>query len=531
MSTQTPDAESSKSSTPAYGPDWVGLDLERLWAERSKWFTVERARRNSLAIEKQRVAAEDAVLLRDFMLENADDHVLEASSPSCGETMRSPHTPPKALVGQMQVDNLRCFAGPHQVQLRPLTLIYGPNAAGKSTIIKGLDMLFRAIDASRHNAFEAWPATFPNGNMNSLLTYSEPDCDDPESVSWRQNLKLGASFPTSSGSKGQVGLSFAPHHHGPTGTVTTELGLADDFELSKKEFIPMEDDHPESSTAESFGNDPSTRFIVRERLPGRDWETRSEYQDPFLFSSDNRELQAHLFSMAYRYWHLGAHRGSPESNYALAEGPFSIEKRQLGLSNDYRSPGINGFGRYEVLNHSLLQMEVPYEFIPDFTSLDTKTPLGANAIMHPDIKWILRDTRTGAAVELDRIGYGVSQLLPILDVCANASNQIICIEEPELHLHPRLQARLANVLVDSVLSRGNQLIVETHSESILLRVRRLIRLGMISASDVALLYVSNTEGGGARVSRLELGDSGELLDPWPTGFFDDTLDDVLGGWE
>jgi len=122
----------------------------------------------------------------------------------------------------------------------------------------------------------------------------------------------------------------------------------------------------------------------------------------------------------------------------------------------------------------------------------------------------------------------VSQLLPVVDVSVHAERQIICVEEPELHLHPRLQARLGNLFATAVIRGRNQVIIETHSESILLRLRRLIRNGKLRADDVAVLYVDNVDEAGATARRLRIGERGELLDPWPTGFFDDGLADILG---
>jgi predicted ATPase len=141
--------------------------------------------------------------------------------------------------------------------------------------------------------------------------------------------------------------------------------------------------------------------------------------------------------------------------------------------------------------------------------------------------WELTDTRSGVRVRLEDVGYGVGQLLPIIDYCTRDGNQVICIEQPELHLHPRLQGNLGDLFVDSV-ARGNQVIAETHSENILLRVQRLVRQRRLAPEQVRVLYVDNTPDEGATVRRLDLGTDGDLLSPWPTGFFDDRLDDILG---
>lgn len=107
---------------------------------------------------------------------------------------------------------------------------------------------------------------------------------------------------------------------------------------------------------------------------------------------------------------------------------------------------------------------------------------------------------------------------------------MILVEQPETHLHPRLQARLADLFIDStsVAGRGNQLIVETHSEHVLLRVQRRIREGSLTSDDVAVIYVDQDESGVATVQRLRLDGDGDFLDEWPSGFFDDRLDELLG---
>jgi len=120
----------------------------------------------------------------------------------------------------------------------------------------------------------------------------------------------------------------------------------------------------------------------------------------------------------------------------------------------------------------------------------------------------------------------VSQVLPIITECVGSTRDVICIEQPELHLHPRLAGNLAELLVETVAG-GSQVIAETHSENILLRVQRLVRQGAIQPDDVAIIYVDNGPSG-ASARRLRLDSRGGLLDPWPTGFFDNRLRDVLG---
>ena len=76
------------------------------------------------------------------------------------------------------------------------------------------------------------------------------------------------------------------------------------------------------------------------------------------------------------------------------------------------------------------------------------------------------------SVSLADVGYGISQVLPIVITSVLSKNTIITIEQPELHLHPKLQANLADLFIKSASTRNNNFILETHSEHIILRLKR-----------------------------------------------------------
>ena len=84
---------------------------------------------------------------------------------------------------------------------------------------------------------------------------------------------------------------------------------------------------------------------------------------------------------------------------------------------------------------------------------------------------ILTDNQ-GMSVSLADVGYGISQVLPIVITSVLSKNTIITIEQPELHLHPKLQANLADLFIKSASTRNNNFILETHSEHIILRLKR-----------------------------------------------------------
>jgi len=150
---------------------------------------------------------------------------------------------------------------------------------------------------------------------------------------------------------------------------------------------------------------------------------------------------------------------------------------------------------------------------------------------------IMTDLRSGTPVSHRDVGIGVSQVLPVLVSAYAASNQLIAIEQPEIHVHPKLQAELGDVFIESALGdRHNTFMLETHSEHLLLRIMKRMRqtfdkqlptdVHPIGAHDVMVLYVE-PDGSRSIVREMPLNDRGELVKAWPGGFFEEGLQEVF----
>jgi predicted ATPase len=128
------------------------------------------------------------------------------------------------------------------------------------------------------------------------------------------------------------------------------------------------------------------------------------------------------------------------------------------------------------------------------------------------------------------VGIGISQVVPVIVTALDGAGRFVAIEQPELHLHPKLQAELADLFIEAAKGQaGHVVLLETHSELIPLRIMRRIRetfeqkrherLGL-TEDDVAIYYVEPFNGTTV-VTRLNLSERGQLLDPWPEGFFEE----------
>jgi hypothetical protein len=149
----------------------------------------------------------------------------------------------------------------------------------------------------------------------------------------------------------------------------------------------------------------------------------------------------------------------------------------------------------------------------------------------------LKDKDKGTTVSLQDVGVGVSQVLPVIINAFGKQNEFIAIEQPEIHIHPALQAELGDLFIESALGENkNTFLLETHSEHLILRLLRRIRETAegdmedwpedlrkacpdgIRPEDVAVLYVEPGEEG-ARVIELPITPDGDFSRPWPGGFF------------
>lgn len=133
----------------------------------------------------------------------------------------------------------------------------------------------------------------------------------------------------------------------------------------------------------------------------------------------------------------------------------------------------------------------------------------------------------GSSVDtaLTDVGFGVSQVLPALVLLYYVpKGATVLLEQPEIHLHPKVQSGLADVMLRVAQTRNVQIIVESHSEHLMRRLQRRVAERTVSSDDVKLYFVS-AEKGTASISDLHLNEFGEI-ENWPKDFFGDEMAEI-----
>jgi predicted ATPase len=139
---------------------------------------------------------------------------------------------------------------------------------------------------------------------------------------------------------------------------------------------------------------------------------------------------------------------------------------------------------------------------------------------------LVQQSPKAAWVPLTDVGFGVSQVLPVLVLCFSApEGSTLILEQPEIHLHPKVQAGLADVFIDAIRTNKIQIIVESHSEHFLQRLMRRVAEETVDPRDTAMYFCDNPNGG-SQIRRLEVDIFGNIRN-WPQGFFGDPLSESL----
>lgn len=126
---------------------------------------------------------------------------------------------------------------------------------------------------------------------------------------------------------------------------------------------------------------------------------------------------------------------------------------------------------------------------------------------------------------LANVGFGVSQILPVITLCLiTAPGSLILLEQPELHLNPGMQQKLADFLLEMVKT-GRQIIVETHSEYLITRLRRRAATIENDHSYFGIIFAERDEKEGTSYRTVNVNESGDLSE-WPKGFFDHVSEDL-----
>lgn len=375
------------------------------------------------------------------------------------------------MLSRLDLWQFKCFESLH-LPLAPLTLLAGANASGKSSVLQALVLLHQTM-----REHEWSTRLMLNGKSIKLGTVS----DVVDKVNGRDLLEIGIV------TDGQTITWTFEEERAAMSMQVKSIGIGE----------------------EKFPSLPLLRFL----LPS---------------THENINLATPLHNLTY----ITAERIGPREFYVLEDrqtasvvgttGEHAVSVLHWGRDE----PVLKGLVIEGIANTRLRQVEKYMEQFFPGCALDLQPVAQANAVT--------LGIRTSKDTNFHRpihVGFGLTQVLPIIIAVLSAQeNDILLIENPEVHLHPAGQARMGQFLAKAA-NAGVQVILETHSDHILNGIRRAVKSGQIGHEKVAIHFFRPRSEQGAQVISPIL-DSNGNIDHWPENFFDqfDKDSNYFAGW-
>lgn len=445
------------------------------------------------------------------------------------------------MLEHLRIRNFKGWKDTGPIHMAPITLFFGANSSGKSSIGQFLLMLKQTIESQDRKA-----VFYPGGKDSAvqLGSYREMvfgrDTDNKIAFEYRWSLPESLKFvdPLSKREFSGDVLAFEAE-------VSLAEGKRRSLALDCLKYELLADD--ENALAIGMRRKPNTRskYAVKAetylltRKQGRAWppgdpvrfygfpdEVVAYYQNADFAQSLNLRHEQLFRSLFY----LGPLRTRAERLYSWA----GVEPESVGFAGEYTIAAIlaaqgrsisTGYRHWskpfqELIARKLMQMGLIEEFrVKPISEQRQEYEVGVRTKGSRD--W----------VDLPDVGFGISQVLPVLVQCFYARpGSIVLVEQPEIHLHPRAQSALADVMIEVISSRENgsdrniQLIIETHSEHFLRRLQRRIAEEKVSQQKVSA-YFADVSRTPATLEALKLDEFGNIRN-WPENFFGDEMSDI-----
>ena len=441
------------------------------------------------------------------------------------------------MITRLQAKNFKSWKDTGELTLAPLTGLFGTNSSGKTSILQMLLLLKQTVESpDRRQVLRLGDPTsiVDLGTFSDLVYRHDLSAILSLSLAWRLPQALVINNPESE--KEELfhinDLHFSNSISEKSGRLAVESFQyrfgSHDFGMQRKE---SRGDSDESRYELTHGDYPT------KRSQGRPWplpapvkcygfpdEAVGYYQNTGFLPDFVLAFEQVFSQMTY----LGPLREYPQRSYVWAgEHPVDVGRRGdkavaallAAMSEKMKIP------RLVKKRHRLEPIEARIAAWMKETDLIDSFELRPIAEGRKDYEVRVRKNTSSSEVLITDVGFGVSQILPVLVLCYYApEHSTILLEQPEIHLHPSVQASLADVFIDVVKERHVQIILESHSEHLLRRLQRRIAEEQIGVDDTAL-YFCRMETDSSRIDRLDVDMFGNIRN-WPKGFFGDEMGEL-----
>jgi predicted ATPase len=421
-------------------------------------------------------------------------------------------------------------------KLAPITGLFGTNSSGKSSLLQLLLLLKQTKETTDRGL------ALDFGGLNryvNLGTFRDAvhGHSEGDAISWELTWELPKVLEIEDPTGKRTAVLFSGRELTQKADVGILRGaprtrrLQYDFDASH--FILKPKEGSDTAFALQFESKKAGfKFI---RAQGRKWDlpgpvksyafpdrAKTYFQNANFLSQFELAYEAVMDNLYY----LGPLREYPKREYtwagsrptdvglrgekvvdAVLSATAQSEKRNLGFKTRRKH-------FQEIIAHWLQELNLIHDFqVEDIAK-------GSNLY-----KVTVRREENSPPALLTDVGFGVSQILPVLVLLYYVPDgAAVILEQPEIHLHPKVQAGLADLIVSVVKARNIQVVVESHSEHLLRRLQRRVAEELFPQANIAL-YFCDFANGESSLTRLKLDSYGRITN-WPEGFFGDDFEEI-----
>lgn len=444
------------------------------------------------------------------------------------------------MLKHLRIQNFKGWKDTGTIRMAPISLFFGANSSGKSSIGQFLMMLKQTVESPDRKA-----VFYPGGKNSAVQLGSYQEMvfhrDPANKIAFDYRWALPEDLKFKDPLSGQIfsgdDLDFSAEVE--LSDATKHLLQVSEFKyrLLNKNAQSLSIELSRKSDKREYAASAEQYSLVRKKM--RAWALKDvvrfygfpdevvAYYQNADFVQDLNLAQEKLFNSIF---YLGPLRTkverlytwggiTPESVGFAGENTVAavLAARERKISLGYRRPAKP---LEEIIALKLKEMGLIEEF-------------KVNPISEQRQEYEVKVRTKGSRdwVDLPDVGFGISQVLPVLVQCFYApAGSIILMEQPEIHLHPNAQSALADVMIDVINSRENgidrgiQLVIETHSEHFLRRLQRRIAEDVVPQEKVSA-YFANITKTPATLEPLQIDIFGNIQN-WPENFFGDEMGDI-----
>ncbi len=435
------------------------------------------------------------------------------------------------------------------IELGPrITGLFGTNSSGKSSLIQFLLMLKETKNNPDRNMvldFGKSGGVINLGGFGDVIHRNDKSLKLEWELSWNG---LERPWLPSDSHTDEDEIQFEYKEVSIQSVV--EMANPEESKSIKTQSISYTIIDKDSGEETTFGIDPnpeqesSFRFVeTKRKIPSGDVSRRHgdlddgpikthlfPFQAMLQMSSERRnpkrDMEADYEKLMDRVFYLGPLRDYPQREYNWSGGsPYDVGPRgELTISAILAAPEkgktyqVKKRGKKLSFQEAVATRLKKMGLIHSFSVAEIAK--GSNIYQAK----VSVDEESPEAL-LPDVGFGVSQVLPAIVLMSHVPERsTVILEQPEIHLHPEVQSRLADAIVEIAETRDLQVIVESHSEHLLRRLQRRVADETIQADLVKLYFVSQ-ENGEARLTDIGLNEYGEI-ENWPDHFFGDEMEEI-----